>query len=163
MRNTHIYCGVLLSIASLWCLFWFIPENTIPAQSELDLSPALVPSISVIAVLITAMLMLVNALRQERDTTGASALDDEFGLEATGVDFHVMGNALLWGVVATICWFIMDQVGFEPSMTVFLFATMFFIGERRWWVIISTSVLTPIVLSQSAYLFFTTQLPAFWR
>jgi hypothetical protein len=57
----------------------------------------------------------------------------------------------------------MDQVGFEPSMTVFLFATMFFIGERRWWVIISTSVLTPIVLSQSAYLFFTTQLPAFWR
>ena len=163
MRNTHIYSGVLLSIASLWCIFWFIPENTVPAQSELDLSPALVPTISVAAILVTAVIMLIHAIRQERDTAGGSALDDEFGLEATGINVHVIGNAALWGLVATISWVIMDQVGFEPAMTLFLLGAMVFIGERRWWVIIATSVLTPIVLSQIVFLFFTTQLPAFWR
>ena len=163
MRNTHIYSGVLLSIASLWCLFWFIPENTVPAQSELDLSPALVPSISVGAVLITAVIMLVHALREKPDDSGGSALDDEFGSEAVGIDLHVLGNAALWAVVATVSWFIMEQVGFEPSMTLLLIGTMLFVGVRDWWLIILTAVLSPIVLSQSAFLFFDTQLPALWR
>lgn len=163
MRNTHIYSGVLFSIASLWCLLWFIPENTIPAQSELDLSPALVPSIAVGAILVTALIMAIHAMVEGRDSAGGSALDDEFGVEATGIDFHVLGNALLWGATATVSWFIMDLVGFELAMTLFLIGTMVFIGVRSWWVIILNAVLTPIVLAQSAYLFFDTQLPALWR
>jgi hypothetical protein len=163
VRNTHIYCGVLFSIVSLWCLIWFIPGNTIPAQSELDLSPALVPSISVAAILVTSIMMLIHALREERDDSGGSALDDEFGLEAVGINPQVMSNTLIWAVLATVCWNIMDDVGFEPAMTLLLLLTMYFVGERRWWVIISTSVITPILLSQMAFLFFTTQLPAVWR
>ena len=102
MRNTHIYCGVLFSIASLWCLIWFIPQNTVPAQSELDLSPALVPSIAVGAMLLTAVIMLFHALREKSDDSGGSALDDEFGSEASGINLHVLGNAALWAVAAFV-------------------------------------------------------------
>ena len=119
MRNTHIYSGVLISIASLWCLIWFIPENTVPAQSELDLSPALVPSISVGAMLVTAVIMLVHALRENTDDSGGSALDDEFGSEAVGINLHVLGNAALWAVVATVSWFIM-RVGVAGNPAKFI-------------------------------------------
>ena len=72
-------------------------------------------------------------------------------------------NTFLWLVASVGSWLLMDYVGFEPAMAVFLVVCMLFIGVRKWTTIIITALAAPIVLAQSAYLFFDTVLPAFWR
>ena len=66
-------------------------------------------------------------------------------------------------LISVVSWLIMEYVGFEPSMTVFLIATMLYVGVKSWWTIILASVLSPIVLSQLSYHLFSTVLPGFWR
>ena len=161
MKNTHIYSGILLAAVSFWCLIWFVPGNTEPPSSELDISPALVPSIAIGIVMVLAVMLTIQALRIRGED--ADALDDEFGSEATGVDLHVLFNTFLWLVASVGSWLLMDYVGFEPAMAVFLVVCMLFIGVRKWTTIIITALAAPIVLAQSAYLFFDTVLPAFWR
>ena len=164
MRTTHIWSGVLLALASIWCLFWIIPDNTAPAESELDLAPALVPSIAIGACLVMALVMAVQAIGGSRRVEdGEDHLDEEFGAEATGASGHVLLNLLIWTAVAGASWFLIEHVGFEPAMTLFLVATMLFVGARNPWSIALVSLATPIVLSQAAYQFFNTELPAFWR
>ncbi len=164
MRTTHIWSGVLLALASIWCLFWIIPDNTKPAESELDLAPALVPSIAIGACLVLALVMAVQAIGGSRRVEdGEDHLDEEFGAEATGASGHVLLNLLIWTVVAGASWFLIEHVGFEPAMTLFLVATMLFVGARNPWTIALVSVATPVVLSLAAYQFFNTELPAFWR
>lgn len=164
MRTTHLWSGVLLVLASLYCLFWLIPDNTYPPDSELDLSPSLVPSIAIATCLLLAAVMAVQAMRGGRSVaSGEDPLDEEFGSEATGADRHVLLNLLIWVGVACASWFLIEHVGFEPAMALFLVATMLFVGARNPWTIASVSLVTPIVLSLAAYQFFNTELPAFWR
>ena len=161
VRNTHIYSGVMLILASLWCLLWFIPENTEEATSDLDISPALVPAIAVGTILVLAIVMFVRALRM--NAADADELDEEYGAEATGVTPVVMRNMAIWVAVSVISWLLIEYVGFEPAMTLFLLGAMVYVGVKSWWTIGLTSVLTPIVLSQLAFEFFSTQLPGIWR
>ena len=164
MRTTHLWSGVLLVLASIYCLFWLIPDNTYPPDSELDLSPSLVPSIAIATCLLLAAVMAVQAMRGGRSVaSGEDPLNEEFGSEATGADRHVLLNLLIWSAVACASWFVIEYVGFEPAMTLFLVATMLFVGARNPWTIALVSLATPVVLSQAAYQFFNTALPAFWR
>ena len=164
MRTTHIWAGVLLVLASVWCLFWVIPDNTYPPDSELDLAPSLVPSIAIGACLVLATVMAVQALfGGRRVEAGEDHLDEEFGEDATGASGPVLLNLLIWSAVACASWFLIEHVGFEPAMTLFLVATMLFVGARNPLTIALVSLATPIVLSQAAYQFFNTELPAFWR
>ncbi len=164
MRTTHIWSGVLLVLASLWCLFWLIPENTAPAESEIDLAPALVPSIAVGACLLLAAVMALQAVRGGGNVgSGEDPLDEEFGAEATGANRQVLLNLLIWTAAACASWFLIEHVGFEPAMALFMAGTMLFVGARNPWTIALVSLATPVVLSQAAYQFFSTELPAFWR
>ena len=164
MRTTHIWSGVLLVLASFWCLFWLIPDNTAPAESELDLSPALVPSIAIGACLVLALVMAAQAVYGGRKVeAGEDHLDEEFGAEATGASGPVLVNLFIWAAAGGASWLLIEHVGFEPAMALFLAATMLFVGARNPWTIALVSLATPMVLSQAAYQFFNTELPAFWR
>ncbi len=161
MRRTHLWAGALLALASAFCVFWLIPENTAPAESEIDLSPALVPSIAMGACLLLSLALLARAARAGRED--AARMDEEFGAEASGVDGQVLANLALWGLVSAACWFGVEHVGFEPAMAAFLVATMLFVGARHLLTIAAMAVAAPIALSQLAYYLFSTELPAFWR
>ncbi len=161
LKRTHIWAGILLAALSAFCLLWVIPENTAPAQSDLDLSPALMPSVAVGLCLVLSLVMLVHALRA--GVSEAADLDEEFGEEASGTDLQVLGNLLIWAVVSVVSLLIMEHVGFEPAMTVFLASAMLFVGARNPWSIGLIAVLAPIGLSQLVFHVFTTELPAIWR
>ena len=161
MKNTHIGAGILLIQVCLWLLFWLIPNNTITPTSEDDLSSALMPSIAIGTMLLTAVMMLVRALRSS--AAAAHAMDDEFGDDADGINRTVLLKTLLWAVAATVSWLLMTYVGFEPAMTLLLIATMLYVGVRKPLAIALTSVLMPIILSQASWHFFSTQMPGFWR
>ena len=161
MNNTHILTGIVLVPVCIWCLFWLIPGNTVPPTSEHDLSPALVPSIAVGACLLTGLIMLVRALRASR--SASAEVDEEFGEEATGIDARVLMNTLWWTLTTVVAWLLIAHVGFEPAMTLLLVAIMLYVGVRKPLTIATTSLLVPILLSQAAWYFFSTQMPGIWR
>jgi len=161
VRNTHLFTGILLIPVCIYCLFWLIPNNTVPPTSEHDISPALIPSIAVAAGLLLSALMAFKAWRTRG--RAAAELDDEFGEEATGIDAAVLTNAALWSVAAAITWALTKYVGFEPAMAVLMLAVMLYIGVRRPTPLIGTAIVMPIVLSQAAWYFFTTEMPGIWR
>ncbi|MGI9336850.1 MAG: tripartite tricarboxylate transporter TctB family protein [Gammaproteobacteria bacterium] len=161
MKPTHLGAGVVLVPACLWCLLWLIPNHTVPPTSEFDLSPALVPSIAIGAMLLTAAIMLLRALWTHY--ADAQPTDEEFGEEATGIDTGVLANLLWLALSAAVAWWLMTHIGFEPAMTVLLVVTMFYIGVRKPLTIVLTSILMPVVLSLAAWQFFSTQMPGFWR
>ncbi len=146
-----------MSLIALICIFWWIPNATQPPHSGVDLPPALIPTIAMSVCLITALLLVIQALAMPADK--AADLDDEFGTEATGVDGEVLVNLVILLAVATVAWLVMDCVGFEPAMTLFLLVTFLFLRSRNWAALGLTAVLAPIILSQTVWFLFSTELP----
>ena len=153
--------GLLLIPVCLFCLFWLIPNNTIPPTSENDISPGLIPSLAAGVGLILSIALAWRAWRLS--AADAEELDDEFGEEATGIDGDVLINTLLWAIGSGVAWAIITYVGFEPGMTVLLGATLLYIHVRDVKPLIGTAVIMPILLSQAAWYFFTTEMPGIWR
>lgn len=161
MRKTHIGTALVLIPVCLFCIFWLVPNNTVPATSEFDVSPGFVPYIALGTILVYSVILLIHELRKQ--STGAEDSDDEFGAEATGVDAQVLKNLLILTVVSTLAWLGIRYVGFEPAMTVLIVAIMYYVGVRNWLTIALTAVSAPIVLSLCAWYFFSTQMPGIWR
>ena len=157
MRNTHIYSGVFIIVISLMFLLWLIPTQTAPAQSDLDLAPALIPSLSIGICMLMAIIMTISALR----VSGVEAddMDDEFGSEATGASTTVILNFFWWVIAAVVAWLLMEYIGFEVAMCAFLVATMLFLGVESKRTIALTAVLTPLGMSLAVYHLFATELP----
>ncbi len=161
MRNTHLMTGIVLIPICIYCLVWLIPNNTVPPTSENDISPGLIPSLAVGTGLILSIAMAWRAWRLS--SASADELDDEFGEEATGIDGGVVINTGLWALGSGIAWFIISYVGFEPGMTFLLGATLIYIRVREVKPLIGTAIIMPILLSQAAWYFFTTEMPGIWR
>jgi len=158
MRKTHIGTALVLIPLCLFCIFWLVPNNTVPATSEFDVSPGFVPYIALWTMLVYSAILLLNEWR--KSVSNLEELDEEFGAEATGVDLQVLKNLVILIVVSVLAWLGIKYLGFEPSMMLLIAATMYYVGVRNWLSIGLTSILAPIVLSMCAWLFFSTQMPA---
>jgi len=93
----------------------------------------------------------------------AEAMDDEFGAEASGINADVLINTGLWALGSGVAWAIISYIGFEPGMTVLLLATLLYIRIYKITPLIGTAVIMPILLSQVAWYFFSTEMPGIWR
>ena len=119
------------------------------------------PSIALATNLVTAVLMLIQALRA--DEAKAEAMDEEFGKEATGLNLTVFINVIALIALSILAWFLIAHVGFEPAMTLILVVIMWYVGVRKLLTIGLTALLMPIILSLGAWYFFVTEMPGFWR
>ena len=161
MRNTHLMTGIFLIPVCIFCLVWLIPNNTVPPTSANDISPALIPSLAAGVGLILSIALAWRAWRLS--SAEADELDDEFGEEATGISADVLINTGLWALGSGVAWVIISYIGFEPGMTVLLGATLLYIRVYEVKPLIGTAVIMPILLSQAAWYFFTTEMPGIWR
>jgi len=163
LRKTHIGTALFLIPLCLFCIFWLVPNNTVPATSEFDVSPGFVPYIALGTMLFYSIILLVTSLKSELKNGAGDDADEEFGGEATGVDSQVLKNLVIYIVVSVLAWLGINTIGFEPAMTILIAAIMFYTGVRNWLTIVLTSLLAPVILSQCAWFFFSTQMPGFWR
>lgn len=161
MRKTHIGTALFLIPLCLFCIFWLVPNNTVPATSEFDVSPGFVPYIALGTMLCYSIILLFNELRHS--AIDSEEADEEFGTEATGVDSRVLLNLAIYAVVSVLAWLGINTIGFEPAMTVLIAAVMYYTGARNPLTIVLTAVLAPVILSLCAWFFFSTQMPGFWR
>ena len=145
----------------IFCLVWLIPNNTVPPTSENDISPGLIPSIAVGVGLVLSIAMAWRAWRLS--SADAEAMNEEFGAEASGINVDVLINTGLWALGSGVAWVIIRYIGFEPGMTVLLLATLLYIRIYRVKPLIGTAVVIPILLSQIAWYFFSTEMPGIWR
>jgi hypothetical protein len=161
VRRTHIGVALLLIPTSLFCLLWLVPNNTVPPTSVHDVDSGFVPSLALGAILFYSVILLVRELQASPDSK--RELDEEFGVEATGIDKKVLLNMVILVVTSTISWLLITYVGFEPAMTLLVAATMYYVGVRSWMQIGLCAVIIPIVLSLCTLHFFSTELPGFWK
>ena len=157
MRATHLYGGMFMTALSLFCLIWLIPTYTDEPQSELDLSPAFMPTVAMSTCLLMAVIMTFTAWRASHNAE--QEVHDEFGEEATGGSREVFRNLAIWVTTAVVSLALMAYVGFEAAMSLFLVVTFNFLGMRNyvWMAVLTIGV--PIFLSLGTWYLFFIQMP----
>ena len=128
-------------------------------MSELDLAPSFMPNIAITTCLIMGVFLVIQAWRMPK--TNSDELHDEFGEEATGGSLDMFRNLGIWAATAIIALTLMDWVGFEIAMSLFLAVGLYYLGVRNWPFLIGLSVATPIILTLGTWYLLSVQLPGF--
>ena len=93
-RRTDIISGLVLAALSLFLLVWLIPANTSPPQSENNLSPAFLPTVAAIVMLVLASLLALVSWATER--AEGDRPHEEFGDEARGIGLAEAADIAVW-------------------------------------------------------------------
>lgn len=157
MKRTDIVSGIFLAAISLLLLFWIIPLNTSPPQSEGNLSPAFMPSVAAIVMLcLSALLAVVTWLGND---ARADEPHEEFGDEARGLGAAELADIAIWSVFATAMMAGFLTLGFLPTSIAALVLAMLYTGQRQPVTIVVVAAATPFIIQQIAWYAFSVQLP----
>ncbi len=152
--------GCALFSLALFGLLWLIPNNTSPAQSELDIAPGLIPALASLVILVLGLFLAIHSYLAQRKGHESDEMDhDEFQGEVTGLGWRELTNLLLWTAfsVAGILGF--KYVGFHVTAGLMLAGAMVYAGCRRIVTVAITAVVSPLVISQIVWHAFTIRLP----
>lgn len=116
-----------------------------------------------LAMTVCLLLSLILAYKNFRIGKAEEGPHDEFGEEASGMGRKEFANIALWMGASLTAWLIMRFVGFEPAMTLFLAATLYFAGLRNYVLMACIAIFVPIILSQFTWHVFTVQTPGIWH
>ena len=155
MRTTDRVTAVLLAALAVFALAWFIPTHTSPAQSRLDLAPALLPSIAMAVVGAMAVLLLWS----RRRPADSGHTDEEYGDEASGIGRHELVNLGLCLAAGAVTYALMTAVGFVVAGALLAAAGMWHARLRNRWLLVGLAVGVPAVLDRVAWYAFTILLP----
>ena len=157
MRRTDLAAGALLAGLALFALAWFVPAHTTRAQSRLDLSPALIPSVAMAVVL--AMALLLMWTRRPRRDAAADEEHEEFGGEASGIGRQELVNLAVWVAASVLTFVLLDTVGFIVAGAVLVAAAMWHARLRRPWLLAGLALGVPALLDRVVWVAFTVALP----
>ena len=136
MPKADLISGVLLMVFGLALLFWIIPAQT-DQDTGAAVPPDLLPQICAVGITILAGILTVNAARGATPPNKAPKLSEWSAM--VGVLAIVIIGTVLFSHVHTAVG------GFFVSV-----ATMLYMGERRWYLLIAL----PSALVLSIYLLF---------
>ena len=97
---TEIAMAVVLMAVALFTCFWLIPNNTEPARSELDISPAFFPVLAAGLVSLLAFAMII--VRLNRNFVSSITLPGKV----------ILTEISVWVSVGLVIWFILPVFGF---------------------------------------------------
>jgi len=110
---------------------------------ELVLSPGLFPLLLGILIILLSTLMLARNIKLKTKEVSSTGKDNR---EAT----HRCLQFLLFVGISLLYILIMKQLHFIIATILYVFVTMWFLGERRWW----SLLVFPVVVSLLIYLCF---------
>ena len=157
MRKTDLWTGTILVVVAGIVLFWLLPSHTTPAQSELDLAPAFVPSLAVWTCLLLSVRLIWNGLSPEHYRSDHS--DEEFGDEATGMGPLEIRNLAMWILVSVVTMVLLETVGFVVAGSTLLAVVMYYARLRNYLMLVSISLSVPLALYWIVWFGFTVELP----
>ena len=132
--RTEIAAAFALTAAALFALFWLIPNNTEPARSELDISPAFFPMLTAGLVLFLSLVMLVARPA-------------------------ILSEVVVWCGASVAIWFALPVIGFIPTSIAVVILVGLATGYQKWWVLGAMAILFSITVDFGAWQVFTVDLP----
>lgn len=128
MKNNEIVEGSILSVLSI---FFIIESLKLHNNQELALSPALFPLI------VTSMGLFLSILLIFK------------GIKKTDYIRSDKGNIRLVLLIVALSFLyliLLERFSFILSSVIYLFLFTFILGERKWWLLILISTLTPVLI-----------------
>ena len=157
MRRSDICAGLGLAAAALATLLWLIPSQTSPAQSEGNMSPAMMPTVAVALVLALALLLAVT--RHASTPSMRDEPHEEFGTEARGFGRQELLELALWTATSVAVMALLRYAGFIAAGGVVLTGAMLFMGQRNPWTIAAAALGAPLSIWLIAWYGFSVQMP----
>ena len=145
--RAEIAAAFVLMAGALFALLWLIPNNTEPARSELDISPAFFPMLAAGLVLGLSAAMIVVRLTRAVQST----------VELTGP--AILVEIVIWCGAGLAIWFVLPVIGFIPTSVIVVVLGGLATGYRRWWVLITLAVVFSLFVDFGAWQIFTVDLP----
>lgn len=145
--RTEIAAAFVLIAAALFAIFWLIPNNTEPARSELDISPAFFPMLAAGLVLMLSLTMVV--VRLTRTIAANVALSGP----------AILAELAIWCGAALAIWLALPAIEFIPTSIAIVILGGVATGYRNWWVLGTLAILFPIIVDFGAWHVFTVDLP----
>lgn len=145
--RTEIAAALVLTAAALVALVWLIPNNTEPARSELDISPAFFPMLAAGLVLVLSLAMI--AVRLTRAVKASVTMSGP----------SILGELAVWCCAGVGIWFALPVIGFIPTSIVVVVLGGLATGYRKWWVLAVLAVLFAVIVDFGAWQVFTVDLP----
>ena len=156
---------VLIAFASVLLLVWAIPVYT-PAYPGYGASPALVPNVVAIVMLLMAILAIVRSFMSIRGTTPLSEAESVYPDENGGTGFTQVGrlNVIHLGkFIAAAALFVIgiNTIGYLPSALAFLLLLQFLVGARNLIKISILAIVTVLLMYAAMRYGFGVPLPGY--
>lgn len=134
LKNGNLIEGLIIALLSIF----FITESLkLYGNQTWALSPALFPLIITVSTLLLSILSIFKGLKEKNTNTQSSKK----------ANFKRLGLIIL---ISFLYLFTLPKIHFLLSSVIYLFLFLLILGERKWWVLVSISILTPLLIQ---YLF----------
>lgn len=130
LKNKNLLEGLILALLSI---FFIIESLKLHSSGSWALSPALFPLIITVSTLLLSIRLIFKGLK-ERDIVDSSKKIE---------DYKKLGFIIF---ISFLYLFSLPRIHFLFSSIIYLFLFLIILGERKWWVIVSISVLTPLLI-----------------
>ena len=149
MKRVDIVASIIILIFSAVAFAWLIPCFIATKHDAGDLSPALIPSLSIGVLAFTAILLGISAW-QKKD---GSHQDVQEGDEGDTLSFGIQetGDLVLWVVASGIIWLMLKFVGFEVATGITIAAGAVYGGIRSPTVVILAALIIPQVIDKAVW------------
>lgn len=149
LRRVDIASGVAFCVFSLLLLFWIIPSQTESGQWH-GLAPSFIPMLIAGGIGLSAVGLLVQALMSR----GAEAEEEPLPIGKRELGMTAISIGIIFaGLLIT------SYVGMWLGGPLTIAALMIFMGQRRWTIVLPTSVLPVAVVYVVATYVLRTPLP----
>lgn len=126
--------GILLFLISAF----FIKESfKLHNNQSWTLSPALFPIIITVLIFLFSIALIVQGMKNKEEVQERKRLENGRGF-------------LLVLFISIMYLIILPKLHFLMASIIYLFLFLFILGERKWWLLLSISVITPVLIQ---YLF----------
>ncbi len=139
VRLEMVLAAALSLIAASLSIFMpnLIALGGIPAAQDVTtLSPIFFPRLAFALLTLLCLRYLVQSVHQLREISGGSATDDADRLS----------RAALMMAIAAVYAYSVTELGYGLATLVMTAVIAVFLGLRKWWTIVSVSILVPIVI-----------------
>lgn len=130
LKNKNLMEGIIIALLSI---FFIIESLKLYGNESWALSPALFPLIITVSTLLLSIFLIFKGLKEKSIDTQSSKKE-----AYKKISFII--------IISFLYLFALPRIHFLFSSIIYLFLFLLVLGERKWWVLGSISILTPLLI-----------------
>ncbi len=155
MKRMNIVASSIIVGIAIITFVWLIP-NFVPSNHDVgDLSPNLMPFLSMSVCLLCAVLLIITTWRKKNYE---ASQDDKLN-ESLVFGIQEAGNLMLWLIASAIIWLLLKFFGFEVAAGLTIAVGAFYGGVRNPVVLVVIALIIPQIIDKVAWYGLQIQLP----